>query len=200
MTENPNLKRCFPSKSLVAYRRNKNLKEHLVRARVSSKRTSKRPKNDYKPCQEGCQLCWISETTSSHSCKRLKKTWRINKPINCKTSNVIYKLTCTKCRDFLYIGETKRRLQTRIGEHRRSITNKLNPPVGKHFAKGHGKNPAAYLRVVGIEKIYGKPDKIDRTRKEREKLWIARYDATEFGANIKEWSISIFANSIFFKK
>ena len=36
MTENPNLKRCFPSKSLVAYRRNKNLKEHLVRARVSS--------------------------------------------------------------------------------------------------------------------------------------------------------------------
>ena len=58
--------------------------------------------------------------------------------------------------------------------------------MGKHFAKGHGKNPAAYLRVVGIEKIYGKPDKIDRTRKEREKLWIARYDATEFGANIKE--------------
>ena len=32
----------------------------------------------------------------------------------------------------------------------------------------------------------GKPDKIDRIRKEREKLWIARYDATEFGANIKE--------------
>ena len=61
-----------------------------------------------------------------------------------------------------YIGETKRQLRVRIGEHRGSITRKVNNSVGRHFHKGHGKKPEAYLRVVGIEKV--RPEKNDLLR------------------------------------
>ena len=40
------LKRCFPQPPLVAYRRGKNLGDHLFRAKISTKRRSTRLKKD----------------------------------------------------------------------------------------------------------------------------------------------------------
>ena len=36
--ENPRLKRCFPKPSIVAYKRSKNIKDILVRAKVNTKK------------------------------------------------------------------------------------------------------------------------------------------------------------------
>ena len=83
-----------------------------------------------------------------------------------------------------YIGETKRQLRTRIAEHRSSLKRKVKNAVGKHFCKGHGKNPEAFLRVTGIEKV--RPEKNDQLRKIRESRWINLYHSTKFGANIRD--------------
>ena len=56
--------------------------------------------------------------------------------------------------------------------------------MGRHFHKGHGKKPEAYLRVVGIEKV--RPEKNDLLRKTRESRWINLYHSTRFGANKKD--------------
>ena len=184
-SQSQDLKRCFPRPSMVAYRRGRNLKDHLVKAKVSSKRKSTRIKNGYSACMGGCKLCWISKKASTHTCKRSKKTWNITSKINCQTSNVIYRLTCKKCAFWVYIGETKRKLCSRINEHRGSIKNKFGK-IGEHFSKGHGKNPEAFLEVVGIEKINSRHPKYrDWIRKRREKLWINRYDSVRFGANTR---------------
>ena len=187
LTTNRNMKRCFPKKSMVAYKRPKIIKEHLIRAKVCTKRKSGRLKNGYKACQEGCKNCWISETTTTHTCQLTGKTWKISSPINCKTKRVIYKLTCSrntkKCRKFLYLGKTSRQLRTRINEHRGTITRKqVNKPAGGHFSTGHGKKPEAYLRVTGIERVKGNEFVLNR----RESLWINRYDAIKFGANTRD--------------
>ena len=71
------LKSCFPKPSIVAYRRTKSLKDLLVRAKLCTVRKSSRAKNDYKPCQGGCQLCWISEKASSHKDTRTGQQWNI---------------------------------------------------------------------------------------------------------------------------
>jgi len=182
---NVSLKRCFPKPALVAYRRNKNLKDELVKAKISSKRKSSRHKKGYSACQQGCKLCWISKKSTSHSCKRTRKTWRINSTINCHTTNVVYKLTCRKCKDFIYIGKTKRRLSTRIAEHRGSITRRnLKHSVGRHFARGHGRSPEAYLEVTGIEQVFPKGKEALLLR--RESFWIDQYDSIKFGANTRE--------------
>ena len=50
MTSNSKiLERCFPQKSLVAYSRPKNLKDELIRARISTRKKSGRLKNGYGP-------------------------------------------------------------------------------------------------------------------------------------------------------
>ena len=184
-SQSANLKRCFPKPPMVAYRRAKNLKDHLVKAKISSKRKSTRLKNGYGPCKGGCRLCWLSTSTTTHTCQRSKQSWNITAPINCNTQNVIYKLTCRKHPEFCYIGETKRRLRDRIQEHRGYITQKkVNHPIGKHFATGHGKNPVADLQPIGIERVL--PRDKTQLRKRRESHWINNYDSVSYGANTRD--------------
>ena len=81
MTNQSNsLKRVFPKAPMVAYRRAKNLKDHLVKAKVSSKRRSARLKTGYGRCNEGCKLCWLSTSQISHTCYRSRKSWKITAP------------------------------------------------------------------------------------------------------------------------
>ena len=189
--QSSNLKRAFPNPSLIAYRRSKNLRDHLIRAKISSKRKSTRLKNGCGPCNEACQTCWVIKRTTTHSTKRTKKKWKINAPINCKTSNVIYHLGCKKgCKVFEegYQGETRRQLRARINEHRAGIREAFkrkdyNHQVYGHFVKGHGKNPEAYLEVIGIERVLPKGN--DFLRKVRESFWINEYDSITYGANTR---------------
>ena len=171
---------------MVGYRRGKNIKDELMRAKVSSARKSARIQKGYKPCGAGCQVCWMSKRTTKHSCPRTKKSWRISSHINCNSRNVIYKLTCRKpsCRKWFYLGETKRQLRVRALEHKGVVRRKVKNEVGSHFSRGHGKNPESYLQIEGIERVFPFGD--DLLRKRRESLWIQRYDAIRFGANTRD--------------
>ena len=183
-SQNKALKRAFPFPSLVAYRRPQNLKEILVKAKVSSKRTSRRLKNGYGPCQEGCMNCWHSVKTSTHKNHNTGESWSINAPINCNTRNCIYCITCVKCPTWgPYGGETARRLRDRAAEHRGYITQgKLDKAVGRHFNQpGHS---VADMRICGIERVLPRGD--PAIRKIRESLWIDRYDCIANGANIRD--------------
>ena len=59
--DNPRLKRCFPKPSIVAYKRSQNLKDLLVRAKICTKRKSRRKVNGFSGCNrnvwEMCLLC-----------------------------------------------------------------------------------------------------------------------------------------------
>ena len=121
--------------------------------------------------------------------------------INCKTKNVIYHLGCSKgCVVFEegYQGETKRELRARINEHRagirKAVKNKdVNHSIYGHFVTGHGKNPEAYLEVIGIERVF--PRGNDLIRKARESFWINEYDSISYGATQgSEPEICLFKN------
>ena len=53
----------------------------------------------------------------------------------------------------------------------------------KNPSLGHGKNPAAHLTVVGIEKVL--PHNDEELLRTRESLWINNYDSVQFGANTR---------------
>ena len=177
------LKRIFPRPSVVAYKRSKNLGDMLIRAKVSSKRRSQRRKNGFKHCTRVCILCKTSLETKYHECHCTKERWNIQAPINCQTENVVYRLRCKKCPDFVYIGETKRRFCDRIQDHRSAIRQKrLDHPIGSHFNKaGHS---VTDLIPLAIERVLPRND--TALRKRREKLWINRYDSTTFGSNTRD--------------
>ena len=187
-SQSQRLTRCFKKPSLVAYKRSKNLGDILIRAKVVGRRTStrKQQENGFSLCYKTrlCMLCIHSKATKTHTCSRTGKIWNINHKINCQTKNVIYKLMCKKCPNWVYIGETSRRFCERAAEHRGYITQKImNHPTGRHFnGPGHD---VTDLIAIAIEKVLPEGDTI--LRKRREAYWINQgYDSVSFGANTRE--------------
>ena len=177
------LLRCFPKPSLVAYKRAKNLKDILIKARLSTKRKSARICGGFRFCGRFCMVCKTSKRTMTHKCHKTGQEWKITAPINCETTNVVYKLECRRCPGFVYIGETQRRFCDRVAEHRGYVTQKkLDHPVGRHFNQGI--HSVTDLCPTAIEKVH--PEGNTLLRRRREKLWINRYDAVAYGANTRE--------------
>ena len=77
----------------------------------------------------------------------------INSPVNCQTKNVIYRVTCKKHPEFVYIGETQRQLFKRAGEHRGYVNrNETNQPTGHHFnLTGH---QTSDMTCIVIEQVH----------------------------------------------
>ena len=85
--------------------------------------------------------------------------------LSCNSKNLIYLIQCKKCHS-QYIRETKRKLNERFGEHRRSILNHhqlLNPtPVSLHFNQpGHSIND---VQLIPLELIRSKRDSVRKAR------------------------------------
>ena len=188
INEDSRLKRCFPDSSVIAYKRSKNLKDILVKSRFQSSRKPQRNQRGFRGCGEGsngfCKVCQIIPKwgIKEHKCQKTKKKFTINSQVSCVTKNVIYKLTCTKCIDWVYIGETGRRFRDRFLEHRGYVTQKaLNQPTGEHFNKP-GHNVDNILPTI-IERVFPIENKALRLR--RESYWIKEYQSVEYGANKK---------------
>ena len=103
--------------------------------------------------------------------------------MNCQTEGVVYKLSCKHCPEWVYIGETGRRVCDRVADHRSAIyQKKLDHPVGAHFCQpGHS---VTDLVALPIEKVLPTGNVLLRRR--REKLWINNYNSVDNGANRRE--------------
>ena len=187
LVEDPDMQEVLTAPSLVCYRRHKNLKDLLVRAKVPNKRKRRRP-TGLKPCHTKggcCIMCSYCPTTKTHKCFRTGESWDISTPIDCETVNVIYKITCQRCPSFVYVGETQRKAKERFYDHRSYVANKnLDTATGRHFnEKGHSVND---LQMIPFERV--RPSNNPFTRKAREKFWINKYRAIKFGENTKKSS------------
>ena len=150
----PDLKKVMPAPPRICFRRPKNLRDILVRAKLPSPSAGKffRHKQGFKRCMNSrCQCCPYTINTRTHTSLYRKKTWQIQTPVDCNTDHCIYAVTCQKgggpgaaCGlECQYVGLTKRKAKVRWGEHKtsaRPLIQSTSKPVGKHFStKGHEK-------------------------------------------------------------
>ena len=163
----------------MSYRRPKNLRDILVHSDVNKRTVT--PGNT--KCQsQGCKTCSIITTSDTFTSNTTKKTYKINGSYNCKTSNVMYLIQCTKC-DMQYVGETGQCLHQRMNNHRADVTNKRleGKPVGQHFNKPQ--HSVEDMKVTIIDYL-GLKD--DLSRKCRESKWIRKLVTFDpYGLNIK---------------
>ena len=71
---------------------------------------------------------------------RYGRVIKINKKINCRTSNVVYAVHCKKCKHIVYVSETETMLKDRMQNHLSDIRTckKYDKPVSIHFnSKGN---------------------------------------------------------------
>jgi len=71
--------------------------------------------------------------------------------------NVVYKLTCKNC-DVVYVGQTKRKLNTRIAEHKKDINKKISnhSVITEHRIEFDHDFDWENPRILDVEKHYQK--------------------------------------------
>merc|ERR1712082_248606 len=118
----------------VAYGRQKNIKEFLVRAKVPPRNAkTKRNLKGMKKCNKPCQACPF--TLEGIQITGDKFDWKITTPANCKTKNIVYMIECNKenCKQ-RYIGKSKKTIVEKLkkddGPYRKEretfLINKFN--------------------------------------------------------------------------
>ena len=112
----PAAKHLFSSTTLCAYRQPPNLRQMLVKTRISTTPTI----TGNKKCMKSrCQICNIIDTRPS---LKIPGTHITVRPGNyhCNSSNVIYLIKCKKCDSGNYIGETSTFFRLRMNNHKKA--------------------------------------------------------------------------------
>ena len=139
-SQDQHLQEVFKEPPLTAYKKQKNIKDHLIRAKVADPPSlrPKRNKSGMSKCKNNCSLCPYIKEAKSIPINR-NSTWKVTNNLNCQSSNIVYLIECNKeqCKK-RYIGETGRTLQCRIADHRGYIVNEhINTATGHYFNTIH---------------------------------------------------------------
>ncbi|KAJ8026637.1 hypothetical protein HOLleu_31530 [Holothuria leucospilota] len=133
LRKDPSTRDLFPEPPITAFRVEKNISKHLVRASHPQQPTDNTPGTF--PCgRSRCNTCpVVGKNTLVNILGSNGNRFSVNQHFTCTSTNLIYILVCGRC-NCLYVGETKRRLADRITEHLRSIKQNLQGyPVATHF-------------------------------------------------------------------
>ena len=135
---------------------------------------------------KSCHLCFNLSTKDkfvSSSTHRIYDAVIPNQEsfLDCKCSNVIYLLTCRKCK-LQYVGETAQMLRERIGKHASSIKHPENENtcriLAEHFSQGFCRGATFSVNI--IEKLPGNgrdlnnhmDPTVTNLRRKKEKEWM----------------------------
>ena len=176
---NPNLAEIFRSPPILAFRRNKNLKDIIgtkliENDKVKRKFTSK-IQGQCTPCSANNRtLCCkqVVHTTTFRS-NQMNKIFQIYHSLNCKSKYAIYLLECTKCK-IHYVGKAETEFNIRLNNHQKDVWKPDAIPASRHFSgKSHNFNThAKFILTEQIRHINIDKEKNKETLKQRENFWI----------------------------
>ena len=126
------LQRAIQFPPLIAFHRPRNLKDLLVQAALQC--TLREPPGNYRCRAPKCKTCPILESSNEFSSLTTGQLFKLKTRASCKSSNVIYLITCRKC-GLQYVGEMGQPLHLRVNGHRFDITHRRTDesPVSNHF-------------------------------------------------------------------
>jgi len=146
---------------IAAFRKNTNLRDHLVRAKVQPREVDKCfSKNSYFR-----QQTWVHNTQT-------QKVFKIPPRASVSSKNCVYVIVCKIC-GMKYVGETGRTIHLRFQGHRQNITKKLNTHrhVVQHFVS-HG------WESVQASVLECNPHWTEAQRRRAERDWISKLGST----------------------
>ena len=175
------------------FRRPKNIRDLLVRAKLTNPDTTERgnrtsQKKKKKCTRMNCIYCKAIDRSGKITCPFNQRRYISRFNITCISNNLVYCLLCKICNK-IYVGQTKRELRARIGEHYTSIRKrKTHLVVGRHYnSSGHtGTNN---ITVYVLDFINTHPDApLSKKRREAcEQKWIFRLRSTiPLGLNLTD--------------
>lgn len=130
----PVLSKVFPAKPLVAFRRPKTIRNHVVR-----NDTRKKEKISGSTKCGKCKLCTTNVLSTADTISNRKKniSVKLNDFGTCTSEGLIYAARCKK-HNSIYVGHTGVPLRSRFDRHRYDIKKRPeNSELAEHFHKNH---------------------------------------------------------------
>jgi len=176
----------YSSRIIFGHRRNKNLRDILVHAKIDPSKPKTRvqansPINPLNKCQtKKCNYCPLLDHSGTITSHITKRKYQAKKHISCKSHNLIYCITCSVCNK-QYVGQTKNRLIDRFGPHFYNIKKKnLKDPIGRHFAtKGHDGQNRIKIHIVDFIHAPSNSKPGQALRDSQERKWIHRLQSLQ---------------------
>ena len=178
----PYLNRVFADGVQIAYKRYRNIREILCRARLfPTPQHDARPKRvqvGFTKCGK-CTTCNYAQNVKSFKCYATGEEIRLQQSIKCVDKNIIYVISCQHCRK-QYVGKTSNTFRSRMDAHRSAIrvsSSSTETTVAAHFRQpGHKLH---HFLSFPIEIVTGDSFTIGV----RERYWINRLDVISKGLN-----------------
>ena len=179
---------------ISGFRRPKNIRDLLVRAKLTQSDSNGRDNNisrkkKKKKCTRlNCSYCKCIDKSGKIICPFNKRSYISRFNVSCISDNLVYALYCKVCHK-IYVGQTKREIRARIGEHFTSIRkHKKHLVVGRHY-NSPGHSGTNNVIVFALEFINTHPDaSLSKKRREScEQKWIFRLRSSiPLGLNLTE--------------
>ena len=178
-----NIKETFKERPIIAFRRNKNLRDLLGSNKIENDTKQigtkkQRSTGSCKPClaRAGNLCCKQLKHSSTFQSDNTKKVYDILHEVNCKSTNVIYLMECILCKNHQYVGKSEWSMNRRINSHRNDVWRNEGPPCDKHFQKeGHNFNEHAKFTIIEkIEKYTTDKIYLRKLLEHKEDLWMMR--------------------------
>ena len=192
LTRSNDTKFLHEKKLIYAYRRNQNLKDLLVNAKITyppKPKSSDQAVAHDNPCKTSkCRYCPKINKGGRITSTTTQRTYQSKSRVDCKSGNLIYCITCKTCK-LQYVGQTKRRLMDRFQGHFYNVNSKnLKDTVGKHFnLTNHGGIDDIEIHIIDF--IHAHPSSVNAShiRRKIEKNWQQRLKTNApQGLNIQE--------------
>ncbi len=128
----------------------------------------------FKFCQtRGCNYCPLLDKSGELQCSKTNEKFYTMVNISCRSSNLIYCITCKIC-NIQYVGQTSRRIKDRFAGHFHDIkSDKIDKSIPYHFnSKNHG--GIKDLKISVLEFIKKPPScaQAQSLRLKREQQWV----------------------------
>lgn len=148
----PTTKEIFNEPPVTAFRKDRNISNHLVRASHPIPHHTINV-GTYSCKRTRCNTCaYVAGNVSRVQGPR--GHYDIKDSFTCTSTNVVYVITCERCKT-LYVGETSRRLADRFTEHLRSIKCNFDGyPVARHF-NAPSQCTINHVKVMGVIQARG---------------------------------------------
>lgn len=168
---------------MVAYKRNRNLREILGQVHVSRGRKIIRTKK--KPTMTGSRACLRSRknlccqqlvSTKTFRSEQTNEVIEILHSLNCYSKNVIYLGHCVLCpKETQYVGKSEPPAHLRINTHRHDVHDPKGGAFDHHFAlPGHDFNQHARFTLIEQVKTVRSKAENRKLLESREDYWMSR--------------------------
>ena len=116
----PRLSAVLPSPTRVAFRNPKTLTDHLVRSKLKIRDSNDEENGIYKCGNINSDICNVSYLGNEFQSAVTEKRYHTNFKFDCNNINLIYLLTCKRCRK-QYIGFTVTKFHMRFNQYKSNI-------------------------------------------------------------------------------